>query len=279
MELETKIRVTTAMIRDLLRHYHRPCVLWSGGKDSMALLHLLRILTQRKIDVVCWREPWMPQKQRFVNKIVAKWNLTVWDWHPEAVALCKGNARIDVLNYYSFGSHPMMLARGTERPEGESWLCGRDTFMSRPRTKFVPPWDLAFHGHKSCDVDPCSGAVPLESDLMDTPGMVACAFPLRHWSDDDVFEYLEHFRVPIDSDRYAKGADGKWATLPYQDRNPDYYPACFKCMDPDEGEFVMCPKLGIAINNISSHVRWEQPTMPYCNLRTAQPSTPQPSIP
>ena len=275
-----KLEISRLMVKDLLGRYSRPCVLWSGGKDSMVLLHLVRMV-RPEVEVVCWREPWMPGKQKFANRIIEEWNLTAWDWHPEAISLCKGLGRIDVLNYYSFGAHPMMLARGTERPkEGEPYLCGRETFLARPRGKFAIPFGLAFHGHKNCDADACSGAVPLETDLMDTPGMVACAFPLRYWSDDEVFEYSEIFHVPIDEDRYRKAA-GKWEILPYQDRTPDYYPACFKCLDPDEGEFVFCPKLQLQINNVSGFVSWEKPSLPYCNLRRGaeHPSTiiPQPS--
>jgi hypothetical protein len=113
--------------------------------------------------------------------------------------------------------------------------------------------------------------VPLETDVLETPGNVACAFPLRYWSDADIFDYTEIFKVPIDKDRYRKEEDGSWTVLPYQARNPDYYPACFRCLDPDEGEFVQCPKLDAQINNISSFVSWEQPSMSYCNLRRPAP--------
>ena len=146
----------------LVRHYKRPCVLWSGGKDSTAMLHLLREMVPEPLPVVCWREPWQPWKQEFCNRVIELWNLTVWDWHPLGVCLCKGNGRIDVLNSYQFGTTGrMILARGIEPPhEGEPWLCGRETFLSRPLAPFVAPWDLAFHGHKSVDDDPTSGQIP-----------------------------------------------------------------------------------------------------------------------
>ena len=145
-------------------------------------------------------------------------------------------------------------------------MCGRDTLLSRPCAPFIPPWDISFHGHKSVDKDACSGPVPLEVDVMDTPGMMACAYPLRHWSDEDVFEYIEENDVPYDKLRYQK-IEGQWTVLPYQKYNPDYMPACLRCVDPDEGEFVHCPKLNRQINNISSKVRWETPQANYCNLR------------
>jgi hypothetical protein len=139
--------------------------------------------------------------------------------------------------------------------------------MSRPVAPFVPPWGLCFHGHKSCDQDATSGPIPLEVDVMNSPGMMACCYPLRHWSDEDVFAYIEEHNVPYDFARYRK-VKGKWEVLPYQEDNPDYYPACLKCLDPDEGEFVDCPKLRCQINNISSGVKWESPRASYCNLRT-----------
>lgn len=260
-----------ALIQQMLEGHPRPCVLWSGGKDSQVLLHLVRGVNPA-VEVVCWREPWLPKKQKFVNAMIARWNLTVWDWHPERVSLCKGGGRIDVLNHYSWGAQPLILARGTERPiAGQEWLCGRDTFLNRPLGKFAVPFGIAFHGHKSADVDPCSGPIPLETDVMNTPGVLLTVFPLRRWDDEDVFAYSELHDVPIDLSRYRK-VDGRWEVLPYQERNPDYYPACFKCVDPDEAEFVRCPKLNAQINNVSNYVSWEKPKLSYCNLRTEEES-------
>lgn len=238
----------------------------------MVLLHLLRKAGCR-FPVVCFREPWMPWKQRFANRIIEEWNLTVWDWHPQYVQLCKGMGRIDILNFYSFGQEPIMLARGTERPDGGNigcdYLCGRDTFLSRPLGTFTPPWDLAFHGHKSCDEDACSGKVPLQLDIKDTPGSVASVFPLRNWSDEDIFEYIDEHNVPYDTTRYEKTSDG-WKVITKDKKyNPDYYHTCLKCLDPQEGAYVQCPKLNnLQINNISNRVVWSEPSMDYCGLRS-----------
>ena len=264
-----KLKASKELIIRALNRWAKPCVLWSGGKDSMVVLHIVREMIG-KIPVVCWREPWFQYKNKFVNRMIEEWDLEVWDWHPAKVALCKGNSRIDILNYYHFGPAPealLMLSRGVEpeAAEGEKRLCGKDTVLSRPVAPFSIPWDLAFHGHKSTDKDRIHGNIPLEVDLMDVPGYTVACYPLRHWSDEDVFAYLEEHNVPIDLDRYGKTSEG-WCVKAYQRFNPDFLPLCLKCCDPDEGEFVDCPKLRMRINNISNKVRWEKPTLPYCHI-------------
>lgn len=270
----SKVERAAAVIGAALSEYKRPCVLWSGGKDSMVMLHLL-LQAGHKFPVVCWREPWMPWKQAFTNRIISEWGLEVWDYAPSAVALCKGKDRIDVMNHYSMGpmAKPpvfMILARGTERPEeGLPWLCGRDTFLSRPLGSFDFPWDCMFHGHKSSDVDPCSGAVPLQVDFLQRPGAAAAVYPLRDWTDEDVFAYIEEHGVPYDRTRYARSDKG-WEVLPDKRNNPDYYHACFACCERGGPDFVTCPKTNLQINNISEHIAWVEPRLKYCGLRTEE---------
>ena len=63
---------------------------------------------------------------------------------------------------------------------------------------------------------------------MQTAGVNA-VFPLRHWTDQDVWDYTELNRVPYDKRRYQNRAelDDKWL-------NPDYVHACTACIDPRE---------------------------------------------
>lgn len=266
--MDKKIQKTKDLITGMFEKFKRPCLLWSGGKDSMVLLHLTRFGMKLNLPLVCWREPWMPWKQTFVNSVIAKWDLEVWDWAPTNVQLCQGNGRIDVLNHYQISpaGNPLdclILARGIEKPVGdEPYLCGVETFLARPLGTFNFPWDCMLHGHKSCDEDPTSGGIPLKADLVQNPLSAAALFPLRDWSDADVFAYSEIWDVPMDPSRYQ---DGK--ILKDKFFNPDYYTACFACVEKGGPEFVQCPKYKCGMNNVSHLVSYAEPKASYCSLR------------
>lgn len=269
--IDDKVVEAQRVIKATLSQFKNPCLLWSSGKDSMVLLHLLLKLGI-KPDIVCWREPWMPEKQEFTNRMIERFNLNVFDYAPSQIALCEGNGRIDVINYYQTGPHSnpqlLALARGMEEPEVDKpWLCGLDTFVTRPTGSFDFPWDVCFHGHKSSDEDPTSGQIPLNLDLVLRPGAASASYPLRLWDDEDVFEYIEAYSVPFDETRYVK-LGNKWVIRKDKRKNPDYYHTCFECMKRGNPDQVHCPKLGLTISNISTKVKWVELSAPYCNLRS-----------
>lgn len=271
--MRQKIERSCEIIEQALKKYKRPCTFWSSGKDSMALLYLIKFYLQLEFPVVCWKEPWMPQKLEFTNRVIREWNLEIWDWAPSAVKLCQGNGRIDVLNYYQVNPilldpEYMIIARGIEPPEeGKPFLCGLETFLGRPTGSFNFPWDVGFIGHKTCDEDPCSGKIPLEVDVVHSATSVSAAYPLRDWTDEDVYQFHIDNSIPFDETRYDIKAK---KVLPDKHKNPDYYHTCLKCCDPTSSAFVQCPKYGLQINNISHKVPWDAPKMEYCNLRTSK---------
>jgi 3'-phosphoadenosine 5'-phosphosulfate sulfotransferase (PAPS reductase)/FAD synthetase len=103
--------------------------------------------------------------------------------------------------------------------------------------------------HKSSDVDPFEGAVPLKTDSV-AIGQAEIIFPLRNWTDADVWDYLEENRVPYDKRRYQDRAE-----LPDKWNNPDFIHACTRCIDPREKEGqVFCPKLRRNVPNVGAQV-------------------------
>lgn len=262
--LDDKIRAAVALVERVAAAAKRPAIMCSFGKDSMVVLHLVQKLAGLKLPVICHREPFLPHKYAFANWVIAEMGLTVYDFPPSATAVQERGDCVEVMNYYPAGARPCALPTGLCDPqEGEEVLCALHDFYLRPTGGFQYPWDYVFHGHKSTDQDPIYGAVPLAADVAQNVGSVSAAFPLRHFTDADVWAYHERFDVPIHRERYECTAAG-WRERDNKRNNPDYFPACTACMRRGGGP-VACPRLGgQQVSNLSAQLRWaEREKLPY----------------
>lgn len=246
-----------------LKHAKRPAVLWSGGKDSTVLLDLARKIMPT-IEVIHFKLPFLPHKYAFHHVAQEEYGMTVHDWIPCQIGLTHGNNRIDVCETYSLGDGQLKVMRGTEPfEEGRPWVCGKE-WLNRPKAHVVSDFDVLLCGHKSSDEDPLTGAVPLEIDMKLLGPTTQMWFPLRHWTDADISEYIKSNNVLFDTNRY----DSNVVSKPDKHMNSDYVHACFNCVDKRLGKFVDCPKLGIQVENVHECVLHEQPVIPYCNIRS-----------
>lgn len=236
-------------IEKIVSEYKRPAIMCSFGKDSMVLLHLIRS-KGITLPVIFHKEPFYPEKYEFANKVIKDWGLTVYDYPPLDTAVFKKNGHIEILNYYQAGAKSVILPTGIIEPDyTKKYLCGLTDLLQKPLGNYTYQWDVVFIGHKSSDVDPLQGAVPLHLDLKVNLGSVDLAFPLRDWTDDDIWDYTEKNDVPCQTNRYINREEIEDKTY-----NSDYFPVCTRCLDKDNPMQVDCPKLNMAINNISSLV-------------------------
>jgi hypothetical protein len=237
-------------------------VLLSFGKDSMVLAHLIREVAPRNpmrthdfpIPVIYFRDPWFPFKNMFADSIIRSWAMEVHDWQPMAAGIKVKEDMLELVSRYPFAGREMDIPKNVCAPEEyprRDYICGLNDWVLRPksgRTTF--PWDTVFHGHKSSDVDPFEGHVPLEADSV-TAGSASVVFPLRHWTDDDVWDYIEDHNIPIQESRYLAAVheerDDKWW-------NNDYVHACTACIDPRNDKEVHCPKLNKTVPNVGNQV-------------------------
>jgi hypothetical protein len=195
--------------------------------------------------------------------------LTLFDYAPGRIAIQDGfdietgEARFDFLKYYQWGHHSaLVLSLGTEHPkEGEPYLCGLTDVLQRPTGSFNWPWDAAFHGQKSADVDLIKGGVPLAQDVRRVDDSPTQLFLMRHWTDDDIFDYLEAEGVPMDPTRYDR-ASGKWGHKQDKSHNADYYPICWNCVNRHLSAPVWCPKLRSEVNSIAHLAPYEDNAIP-----------------
>lgn len=270
MTFEDKVAGAKQLVLEVLKEAGRPAVMCSFGKDSMVALHLVRSVPGGKaLPVIFHREPFLPRKYRFARKVTALWDLTVYDFPPQGTAVQRRGDDVEVVNYYPAGARPCALPTGLTKPaKGEPTLCALYDFYARPCGTFAYPWDVVFHGHKSSDVDPIYGAVPLNADFARNIDSVSAAFPLRHFTDADVWRYTEQLELPIHLERYEKTSKG-WRERADKTQNPDYFPACTACMVPAGGS-VPCPRLGgREVSNIADQLRWAKREAP-AYLQTAK---------
>jgi 3'-phosphoadenosine 5'-phosphosulfate sulfotransferase (PAPS reductase)/FAD synthetase len=254
------IEDTLAFIRELAHKARRPALMCSFGKDSMVLASLIRTAIKQPamrngfpVDIIYHRDPWFTHKHEFAEDTARAWNMVVYDYPPVAAGVKVKDDMLELVVRYNFGSEGMDVPKNTCLPSEyprRDYICGLNDWLLRPKTMMFPyPWDLVFSGHKSSDVDPFEGAVPLNTDVAELGG-VLLAFPLRHWSDSDIWDYIEEHHIPMQATRY-KGRE----ELPDKWYNNDYIHACTACIDPRvKGDKVYCPKLKSQVPNVGHRV-------------------------
>lgn len=237
-------------------------VLWSGGKDSTALLHVLRFKAGIDLPVIQYREPKLRERYAYSDRLIKEWGLEVYDYPASGFAIADGpdtetgEMRFDAVKYYQWGPRgTVAMSLGTERPtsaeiESGRYLCGVKDFLQRPTGAFNWPWGAVYIGTKYSDTDLIKGHVPLALDVRHVPEGPVSLYPMRDWTDEDIYGYMEAEGVEADPTRYVK-RDGRWGNNPDKSLNADFYPICFNCVDRHQGQHVDCPKLKARVSNIS----------------------------
>lgn len=256
MQYQDKVNYAHAIIEQTLKRAQNPAIMCSFGKDSMVVLDLV-IRHIRDIPVIFHRESFQPHRYRFANSVIDSFNLTVYDYPPLNTEIQEHNGEVEIVNYYSIGKQTCLVPTGIRAPQaGEQFVCGLKDIYLKPTGSFKYPWDFVFHGHKSTDVDPIYGKVPLSSDFAVNLESASASFPIRMFTDDDLWRYTEENNVPIHHTRYVK-ENGKWKEREDKSMNPDYFSACTACMNKSSPNFVPCPKMGGAlVSNVSEQLRW-----------------------
>jgi len=262
MTYEQKVLQAHGLIKSSLQHSRNPAVMCSFGKDSIVVLHM--VMAFRKLKVIFHRHQFQHHRYDYANKMMRKWDLHVVDYAPSGTAMSENEAETNVVSYYQVGQKPVYLPTGLiQDHNSKDTLCALDDLYGRPTGIFSYPFDLVFHGHKSVDVDPVLGAVPLFSDVAMNVGSVSAAYPIRHFTNDDVWRYIEENDIPINHAAYEMKS-GKWTSREDKSSSPDYVSCCFSCISAKTGNSVYCPKLGCSVSNVSNQVRWaNKPDLSY----------------
>lgn len=259
--MQDKIDKALVLIQKVMSQYKNPAIMCSFGKDSMVLLDLL-VRNGIRLPVVFHRDPWWPRKYAFADRVIADNHLEVHDYPPFKVTLWEGVEIMAFTNHYQIGPQALLQVPKNILPpeEGLPYLCGLKQVLGRPTGTYAYPYDVVFVGHKSSDQDQIAGKVALHVDIKLNGGAAPdAAFPLRDWTDEDIWDYTEKYGVPQQPDRYADRKE-----LPDKFPNSDYAHICIACLDRRNQEpSVWCPKLQAQVSNISSMAPYEEPTFSY----------------
>jgi hypothetical protein len=255
MTLDERIEKTSVFLRTHLVSYQNPCAFISFGKDSLVLLWLLRALGSVP-PIIFYADPWFPAKYAFARRIIEQENLTVFDYPPLRVSMLYGKGLPAFTNEYQTSAVttlavPKNIVEYEDGQDESKYLCGV-SFFTRPTGTFAFPWDAALVGHKDCDTDQIYGPVPLHCDVLYCDSGPDYLYPLKEWTDPDIWDFIERYSVPIQTDRYDVKNRREWGRKTF---NSDYWEACIRCVDKRRaGETVYCPKFKIPIENMSGQV-------------------------
>lgn len=262
---KTKEALAMNIIGPALMNCRNPILMCSFGKDSMVLLHMLRKV-RPDIPVIWHREvPHATERYNFAVRMISELGLKSYDFPPTRTAVVETPHGMDIANVYHYGNFEMFLPTRL-RQDLYSWtVCGLHDVLLRPTGRLTNfPWDMVFIGHKNSDTDPRYGRVPVDADMVIAPGCPTFAYPLKMWSDHDVWDYIRAEGVRYDNTRYAM--DGT-------DTHHDEFPACTNCLQRGTQGVVYCPRMKVSINSFSEMVqRMEFPKKLSCQKESICPA-------
>lgn len=250
MQLKQKVEEVKEFCRETVRGAKNPALMCSFGKDSMVLLHMLR---GEKLPIVWLKDPWFPRKYAFGNRVVEDWDLEAHSYPPVSTSMLYGkNGAAEYVQDFEANGGTISIPKHLEEKLDGKWACGRDDFFGVPLARYNFLWDMCLVGHKDSDVDSLYGSVRLHQRVLRREVGPSFAFPLKDWTDEDVWDYTEEYEIPVDHARYdiVGRCEREDKTL-----NSDYYQACIRCIDKRRaGETVACPKYKTDLKNVSQLV-------------------------
>lgn len=228
-----------------------PVVMSSFGKDSMVLLDLIS-RAGLKFPIVFFKEPFFPKKYEFANKVILDNEYVVYDYPPITTSFSRRGDIFEIVNQYQMKNNTIYLPTGIKPTVEGKFLCGLEDIYHKPVGTFKFPWDTLLIGHKSSDVDPILGHLPLKEDTFEKDG-INFVYPLRHFTDKDIWKYTIENNLPINDRRYNR--DNNWKEFEDVTYNPDYFETCIECMKSENPRLVQCPKKKTSVPNIAVRVK------------------------
>jgi hypothetical protein len=256
LRLQEKINETAGFLKRELAAYRAPVVNCSFGKDSLCMLHLM-LMHEIKLPIVTYMHPYFPRKNRLALGLSDSFDQVLYNYPPYRISMMYGRTGEPAIveefmtSPVTTTAIPIDIIEYRDGDDPGKYRCGVD-LLTRPTGTFSYPWDACVIGHKDVDSDTIYGDVPLATKILYRDAGPDCLFPLKDWSHDDVWDYLETYDIKVQADRYDQPNRREWDD---KMANPDWWEACIRCVDKRHaGTRVFCPKLKTEIDNVSESV-------------------------
>jgi len=248
MTTQELINNSLGLIRKALGRAEKPIVAWSAGKDSQVMLHLVRHV-KADVPVLHLRGFAHERKHDFAEDEIGRSGPLMIEPRPVATDAVAAGDHVEIIEEYRLGDVSFYLPIESEPDHipGPNSHCGVEKLNQKCDGQ---PLDVncVFMGHRNDDVDPVHGAIPLEQDMVESSGVLV-VYPLKDWTEDDIWEASRFLKIPQNLDRYI------WKKMA---ANADYFPMCVECLKPTDAESVICPKIGEPVYAIGKHLNLEQ---------------------
>lgn len=225
------------MIEALLKTAKNPCVLFSGGVDSLLVLYMVR--QYKDVDVVTFRQDFTDKQWSVVDRVIREWGLQVWSFPPTRSYVIPNGDTLARVDEYSMG--------GMTFPVLRDFLHGDRCSLELDKTRLAElpcEFDVIFTGSKRVDHSFATGKNPLREQVLEIGNVKFCQ-PLFHWTDAEVMAKAKDLNLPFSQEFYELGDESF---------DSGSIVACSRCLGTGK---VYCP---VAEKEIDS-VDWEPAKM------------------
>ncbi len=201
--LNAKIKIANAVIEDAFEKFKRPVVVWSAGKDSTVMLHLVRNYlgddTQKIYALFIDHGMHYPETLKMLNEVAESWNVKV--------VTAKNHDVINNIN--ENGDIEISKLNAENRKEvailgysGDKFRYGLDTEVANHLLKTVPMkneilknrFDCAFVGVR-WDENSARSTELFMHPREDPPHVRV--HPILTFTEGDIWKYIFKFKLPI----------------------------------------------------------------------------------
>ena len=194
LSYEEKVRKSLEIIEDALSQSKKPCVSFSGGKNSLVVLHMLLQFKPDIPVIFCNTTNEFPETVKYVRKLAKEWNLNLielkprYPWNWKKVIQCFGFPKPDRWNNgephccYLLKTQPIRYLLIQEKFDAN--FTGLSAFESRARML-----NFLMKG--------CMIKTKFIGSSYRLPFEILSVKPIYFWKDSEVWRYIRENNLPV----------------------------------------------------------------------------------